>query len=113
MIQASKLAQAQGFVTKSEDASVLLNAVDALLRGENLIPETTIASRIGTLGRVFLIRSTAEKRSRGMLGQLGSVEKNRGRLGVTASPSFRLSREARTSRSSYSEGVRFYPHRLL
>ncbi|HEY1471585.1 MAG TPA: response regulator transcription factor [Candidatus Acidoferrum sp.] len=38
VVQASKLVQAQGFVTKSEDASVLLNAVDALLRGENFFP---------------------------------------------------------------------------
>jgi DNA-binding NarL/FixJ family response regulator len=45
VIQASKLLQAQGFVTKSEDASVLLNAVDALLRGEKFFPETTIGSK--------------------------------------------------------------------
>lgn len=38
VMQASKLAQAQGFVTKTEDASVLLNAVGALLRGENFFP---------------------------------------------------------------------------
>jgi DNA-binding NarL/FixJ family response regulator len=43
--QASKLVQVQGFVTKSEDASVLLKAVDALLRGENFFPETTIGSK--------------------------------------------------------------------
>ena len=59
------------------------------------------------------IACLSEENCAGMLGQLGSVEKNRGRLGVTASPSFRLSREARASRSSYSEGVRFYPHRPL
>ena len=39
VIQASKLVQAQGFVTKSEDASVLLDAVEALLRGENFFPD--------------------------------------------------------------------------
>jgi len=44
VVRASKLAQAQGFVTKSEDAEVLLNAVDALLRGESFFP-TTIGSK--------------------------------------------------------------------
>ncbi len=39
VVQAAKLAQAQGFVTKSEDAEVLLNAVDALLRGESFFPD--------------------------------------------------------------------------
>jgi DNA-binding NarL/FixJ family response regulator len=35
----SKLPNWRGFVTKNEDASVLLNAVDALLRGENSFPD--------------------------------------------------------------------------
>jgi DNA-binding NarL/FixJ family response regulator len=39
VVRASKLAQAQGFVTKSEDTEVLLNAVDALLRGESFFPD--------------------------------------------------------------------------
>ena len=39
LILASKLVQAQGVVTKSEDASVLLDAVEALLRGENFFPD--------------------------------------------------------------------------
>jgi DNA-binding NarL/FixJ family response regulator len=39
VIQARKLVQAQGFVAKSEDASVLLDAVEALLRGENFFPD--------------------------------------------------------------------------
>jgi DNA-binding NarL/FixJ family response regulator len=39
VIQARKLVQAQGFVAKSEDASVLLDAVEALLRDENFFPD--------------------------------------------------------------------------
>ena len=39
VIQASKLVHAQRFVTKSEDASASLNAVDALLSGENFFPD--------------------------------------------------------------------------
>jgi DNA-binding NarL/FixJ family response regulator len=38
VVQAAKLAHAQGFVTKTEDASVLLNAVDALVHGEDFFP---------------------------------------------------------------------------
>ena len=40
VVQATKAAHAQGFVTKTEDASVLLNAVDALVQGEDFFPDT-------------------------------------------------------------------------
>lgn len=40
-------------------------------------------------------------------------QKNRGRLGITASPSFRLSRDVCAARSTYSKVVRCYPRHLL
>ena len=51
VVQASKLAQAQGFVTKSEDASVLLNTVDALLRGEYFFPDNDRLVRVKSNSR--------------------------------------------------------------
>jgi hypothetical protein len=53
--QVSKLVHAQEVVTKSEDASVLLNAVDALLRGENFFPDND------RLESINLIRGTQLK----------------------------------------------------
>jgi len=46
VVQATKMAHAQGFVTKTEDASVLLNAVDALVHGENFFPDEESLERV-------------------------------------------------------------------
>lgn len=51
----SKLVHAQEVVTKSEDAGVLLNAVVALLRGENFFPDNN------RLKSANLIRATQLK----------------------------------------------------
>jgi DNA-binding NarL/FixJ family response regulator len=52
VVQATKLAHAQGFVTKTEDASVLLNAVDALIHGENFFPDNDRAESVNPSPRV-------------------------------------------------------------